>query len=350
MNKLTKFGIAALLALGAIRGNAATTNYWVQNVNLKLSAYVQVKSDVLRGTLPTKQFLAFLSGITNPALINGQTVVQSTNPTYPYITIEVTNSPYLPITASPPDDLPRGYTLTTDYVVSPDDGVTLYTNNVNFNAPVTYSFQNAVTVPTNRTAYLFPQLPAASVTAVWTNHGPGVVFALSGYITSNTVSTVTNYVHGTNPDFTRQPGAKLLFITPYVGGTNYPSKYVVRYRNGRQNVDVDVSSFISEAYGSPFTTVSQQLYAGGPLRIYAFSGIDFNNGAGTSLSFLGFDTQTWSRPPAKSASLAGTILKGRTIDVANYSGFISGHIQDKTFNYSPVVVRGSVTFSNGKFE
>jgi len=49
-----------------------------------------------------------------------------------------------------------------------------------------------------------------------------MVFALSGWVTTNVVSTATNYTYRKNPDFTKLPGAKLLYVTPVVDGTNQP--------------------------------------------------------------------------------------------------------------------------------
>lgn len=359
MKNIVKSGLAGLVFFAALAaGQAATTNYWVQNVNFKLTAYVQSGERALRGSLPTKQFLALLSGVTNPALASVRAVVPSTNNYYTNLTVEVTNFWALPITASPPDDLPRSYTVTSDYVVSPDNGATLYTNNVNFTndlvvtrgdgARVFYTFRNAVTVPTNRTAYLWPGLPADSITATWTNHGPGVVFALNGYVLTNSVGTTTNYTYGTNPDFTRQPGAKLLLVTPIIGGTNYPSRYVVRYKSGKADVDVDVSSFLYD--GSLYTSVTDLVYPGAPYRLYGYSEVDFNNQAGTSLSLVGYDTQVWDKPPGKGTGINAAVLRQRKMEVDNYAGYVSGQVQDRKFSHAAIIVRGSFTVSGGKLE
>jgi len=344
-----------LLALAATHARAATTNYWVQNVNLALTAYVQAKDQVLQGTLPTKQFITFLSGITNPALVSAQTEVQVTNTVYTNLTVEATNFWLLPT-----NDLPRSYTVTSDYVVTPNGGLTFYTNNINFtndivvtrtsDTNVTYTFNNAVTVPTNRTAYLFPELPAGSLTAVWTNHEPGMVFALSGWVTTNVVSTATNYTYRKNPDFTKLPGAKLLYVTPVVDGTNQPSKYVVRYRDGRRNVDTDVSAFMGEYEGSPYQSVYQFLRIGAQTRMYAFTQIDFNNGAGTSFNFLGFDTQVWGSLTSKGTVVSPSVLKQRKMTAGNFSGYITGTVQDRTFSYSTAIVKGTISISGGQLE
>ena len=217
--------LGVLLVLGAAHTKADTTNYWVQNVNLALTAYVQGNNQILQGSLPTKQFLSFLSGITNPAVVGyPRTVVPVTNNFYTNLTVQAAQFWLLPDLAVPPENMPRSYTVTSNYVLTPDAGLTSYTNNINFTNDVVvtrtggtnpaYAFYNAVTVSSNKTAYLFPELPAGYITAVWTNPGPGAVFVLSGSVLTNSVGTRTNYTYGNNPDFTRQAGAKLLLITP----------------------------------------------------------------------------------------------------------------------------------------
>jgi hypothetical protein len=359
MKSIIKLGISGLLlATGLVQSEAATTNYWVQNVNLKITGYVQSNERTVHGTLPTKQFLAFLSGVTNPALASVSSVGPTTNNYYTNLTVEVTNFWLLPTTAAPPADLPRSYTVTSNYVVTPNNGVTYYTNNVNFTndlivtrgdgTNVFYTFRNGVTVPTNRTAYLFPDLPADSITATWTNHGPGIVFALNGYVLTNSVGTKTNYSYAKNPDFTQQPGAKLLLVTTIIGGTNYGSRYVVRYKSGKEDVDVDVSNFMYD--GSTYISVYETFYPGAPTRVYGYSEVDFNNQAGTSFSFVGYDIQVWDQPSGKGSSLNTTVLRQRKMDAQNYAGYVSGQIGNRKFNYTPIVVRGSITLSGGKLE
>ena len=352
--------MGALFTLGAIQTEAATTNYWVQNVNLALTAYVQLNGQVIHGTLPTKQFIAFLSGIPNPALVSSQTTVPVTNTFYTNLTVEAAGFWLLPSTGLPPADFPRSYTVTTNYVLTPDGGLTFYTNNIDFTndivvtrasgTNVTYTFNNAVTVSTNRTAYLFPELEAASLTAVWTNPGPGAVFALSGYVITNAVGTTTNYTYASNPDFTKQRGAKLLCITPLVDGANLPSKFVVRYTAGGKNVDTDVSTFLHEYSGSPYTSVSQSIGNGTLTSIYAFTGINFDNQAGTSFNFVGFDTQLWGILASKGGVLSHSVLKNRRMAAGNYSGQVTGSIQARTFKNSTTIVKGTISINGGKIE
>jgi hypothetical protein len=360
MIKVGTLGI--LLALGTAPIQAETTNYWVQNVNLALTAYVQVNSQIIQGSLPTKQFLAFLSGITNSALVSSQSVVAVTNSVSTNLTVEATNFWLLPTNAAPPGDLPRSYTVTTDYVLTPDGGISFYTNNINFtndivvtrtlDANVTYTFNNAVAVSASQTAYLFPELPAASITAVWTNSEPGTVFVLSGSATTNVVGLSTNYTYAKNPDFTKLSGAKLLFITPMVGGTNLASRYVVRYqdKSTKKNIDTDVSAFLGEGSSSPYLYVSQSGAVGAQSYMYAFTQIDFNNRAGTSFSFAGFDMQTWSTAVAKGKVVSESVLKQRTMTVGNFVGSITGSVQNRTFSDATTIVKGTITISGGKIE
>ena len=107
MNRMIKLGtMGVLLALGSTQARAAATNYWVQNVNLALTAYVQVGGQIISGSLPTKQFIAFLSGVTNPALVSSQTACCSNQPgVTTNLFVEVTNFWLLPITQAPPGDL-----------------------------------------------------------------------------------------------------------------------------------------------------------------------------------------------------------------------------------------------------
>jgi len=360
MKRMFELGtLGVLLALGAAQSKAATTNYWVQNVNLALKAYVQGNNQIFQGTLPTKQFLAFLSGATNTAQVASQTVVPVTNSVFTNLTVEVTNSWLLPITAAPPGDLPRSYTVTSDYVLTPDGGLTYYTNNVNFtndivvsrnsSTNVTYAFYNYLSISSTQNAYLFPELPASPITAAWTNHGPGSVFVLSGSVHTNAVGTKTNYTYGKTPDFTKQSGAKLLYITPMVDGTNLPSRYVVRYREGRTTVDVDVSAFLKDR-SSPYVAVYQYIPVGKQTSMFAFSEIDFNNQAGTSFNFNGFDTQSWGELASKGNVLSHSVLKKRKMDASNYRGYLNGQVQDRTFNYATTVVEGTISISGGKIE
>ncbi len=349
--------VGAFLTLGATQTQAATTNYWVQNVNLALTAYVQLGGQIVQGTLPTKQFLAFLSGVTNTALRGSPIVVPATNFVGTNVTLEVTNLWFLP-TNTPPD-LPRSYTVTSDYVVTPDAGANYYTNNINFTndllitrttATNTYRFQNAVTLTNGQSAYVFPDLPAYTVTAVWaTNYGSDTVFDLSGTVYSNVVSTTTNYTHGTNVDFTKVSGAKLIYVTPMVGGTNLPSRFAVRYRSGSTNVDVDISSFLFESSGSPYLAVIQSMPYMARSFTEALSGLYFYNGTGTYLQFQGFDTQVWSAVLSRTNLLSPSILIQRKMTVF-CGGAITAKIGTSTFNGSTTIGTGTITVSGGKLE
>jgi hypothetical protein len=362
MKRIFELGaIGALLALGAAQTQAATTNYWVQNVNIAVTAYVQSGGQIIQGTLPTKQFLAFLSGLTNTALVSSQVVVPITNLVATNLTVEVTNLWFLPMTAAPPGDLPRSYTVTTNYVVTPDAGAHYYTNNINFTNDLlitrarainTYQFQNSINLTNGQSAYFFPGLPAFSVTAVWTtNYGSDTVFTLTGVEYTNVVGTTTIYTYGANPDFTKQPGAKLMYVTPIVGGTNQPSRFVVRYKSGKANVDVDVSSLLKETSGSPYLVVSQYAPYGTQFAMDGFSSIDFNNvyGATTYLRFMGYDTQVWSPISLKGTVVSPSVLKQRNM-IVGYGGAITGQIQARTFNNSTTILKGTFTINGGRLE
>jgi hypothetical protein len=321
---------------------------------------VQVNGQIVSGALPTKQFLAFLSGVPNPALVNSQTVVPLTNTVYTNLTVEATGFWLLPAGDLSPAELPRSYAVTTNYVVTPDAGLTFYTNNINFtndvvvtrttDTNVTYTFRNSVTVPTDRTAYLFPELPASDLTAVWTNRGPGTAFVLSGYVITNVPGTTTNYTYANNPDFTKVAGAKLLYITPVVDKINLPSQYVVRYRNGRSDVDTDVSTFLSESPNSPYQALYDTSAVGGNTFLCALSQIDFDNQAGTSFDFVGFDTQLWGPLIYKGSVLSSSVLKQRKMTAGSFSGYITGTVQSRTFSRSPAMIKGTISISGGKIE
>jgi hypothetical protein len=178
------------------------------------------------------------------------------------------------------------------------------------------------------------------------------VFVLHGQFFTNVVGTGTNYTYGENPDFSKLPGTKLLFITPIVDGTNLQSRYVVRYKEGSKNVDIDVSNFLREYSGSPYLAVYQVITSVGPaqVRVSAFSEIDFNNQAGTSFYFNGFDAQTWTALASKGTVLSHSVLKQRKMDASNYIGNLTGQIKDRTFKNSTTVVKGTITINGGKVE
>jgi hypothetical protein len=357
---ILKFALIGIVSvLGDVQTKAATTNtnYWVQNVNIALNAYVQQGGNAVHGTLNTKQFIAFLSGITNTAIISSEIDnVPITNSVVTNLTIAVTNFWLLPVTASPPDDLPRSYTVTSNYVVTPDGGLTFYTNNVNFTNDIvvnrttatnaTYTFNNLVSISSTQSAYVFPELPANSVSAAWTNDGPGSVFLLSGAFYTNIVGTTTNFVYGRNPIFTNFPGCKLLFVTPMTGGFNLPSRYVVRYTVGRTNVDTDISNFMFESPSSPYVSVTQ-IATLNVIFVSAFSEVDFDNSTGTSFKFVGFDSQMRSPIIVKTNVLSPSVIKQRKITVGNYGGQINWQIQDQKFNNATAVVSGTIMVSGG---
>ena len=247
--------------------------------------------------------------------------------------------------------------------MTPDGGLTRYTNNIHFtndvlvnrieDTNVTYSFQQRCdsSPPIGRPTSSQSCLPMY-LRAVWTNHGPGTVFVLSGSVPTDVPGWTTNYTYtyAKNPDFAKLPGAKLLYITPVVAGTNLPSKYVVRYRDGGKNIDTDVSAFLGETRGSPYYSVSQALPGGAVIQLYAFSEIDFDNQAGTSVRLIGFDTQVWGALTSKGSVVSPSVLKQRKMAVGNDSGLLTGSVQDRTFKNSPVIVKGTISISGGKIE
>jgi len=84
--------------------------------------------------------------------------------------------------------------------------------------------------------------------------------------------------------------------------------------------------------------------------MYAFTQIDFNNGAGTSFNFLGFDTQVWGSLTSKGTVVSPSVLKQRKMTAGNFSGYITGTVQDRTFSYSTAIVKGTISISGGQLE
>lgn len=245
MNRTIQTSLAGvLLALGTVRTQAGstTTNYWVQPVNFTLKAYITYGNAGLMTSLGTKQFLGFLSGLTNTE------VVASTFHT------DVTNCPFLPT-----NNFPATLVVSNNYVVSANGRN--YTNNVSFanhvvvteasTTPVTYVFANTVGVASNVTAFLTSPAVSEATAVLVTTNGPGTVFSLWG----------TNY--GVNPNFASLPGAKLVCKTPVVvaispSGTNITQlnpTFSVRYGSKAEPVDVPVNTFLSQ--GQTFMSVNQ---------------------------------------------------------------------------------------------
>jgi len=335
-----------ILALGPARAGAGTTNtnYWVQPVTLTLNAYVQVGPNVLDGVLPTKQFLAFLSGLTNSEIVTG------TNYT---TTATVTNSPFLPT-----NSFPATVSLTDDYVVT-YAGFS-FTNNVSFTNPVvltrtgaanpSYTFSNAVPLAAGVTAYLFPSAPAAQLTATLvTTNGPGTVFSLSGTLAAG------EPVYGTNPNFAALSGAKLLLKTPLVvsmtsSNTNITflsAIFVVRTGSGTKLVDTPVNTFFH--LGSTYISVTQSVGNLTTGRL-AFDEVDFTTLQGTSFNMIGFDEQTIGHVTLKSKMVVTGVVTQRKMTVSNYQGQLTGKIADATFQGDTAVVNGTIIFGQGTAE
>ena len=364
MNRILKSVLLGiLLTTGLARTIAGPTNttyytnYWVQPVNFALTAYVQSGLDVISGTLPTKQFLSFLSGLTNSNLILG---------TNYQVTGEVTNSSFLPANQFPPT-----FTVTDDYVLTNSDGTT-YTNNSSFTqaitftetvtSPVTYVFSNLVNVASNVTAYVFPALAAGQLTAVLvTTNGPGTVFALTGTGTNGTT------LYGTNANFAQFPGTKLLYRTPMVvtvtswttnAGTKsvtssitnaslLSSEFLARYTSGKTQVDTPLDGFFKER---PYISVAPAV-PGIITGKLVFAEIDFSTvPSGTYFNFVGFDTQTWGILTAKHKPGAVNFENQRRIIASNYGGQISGTVQSRTFTSATTLVTGTITISRGTME
>jgi hypothetical protein len=84
--------------------------------------------------------------------------------------------------------------------------------------------------------------------------------------------------------------------------------------------------------------------------MYAFTGIDFDNHAGTSFNFVGFDTQLWGAPRGKGNALSNPVLKQRKMAVGNYGGSVTGQVQARKFTYATTVVKGTISITGGRLE
>jgi len=257
MKHLINLAMTGLLTtLGLVRaaaGSTSTTNYWVENVNFSLTAYAQVGQNVLIGSLPTKQFLFFLSGLTNTGIITG------------------TNG----------------------------QGVTLYATNANF------AKQSG--------AKLLYKIPIVT-----------------------TITTASTNITATSTNITRA-STNFSFLTP---------TFVVRYGSGKTQVDTSVDAFITDA---SYNTVSQS-YGSLVLGKYTFSELNFNTQTGTSFNFVGFDTQTCGSVTTKAKLTVTGVVKQRKIVASNYSGQLTGKIQDTTFNAATTTVTGTITIDSGTLE
>jgi len=358
--KLVMAGL--LLAIAPARTIADSTNYWVQPVNFALTAYVQYGANVvLHGALPTKQFLGFLSGLTNTGVVAGYQTnyLAVTNTVTNSLTINVTNAAFLPA-----NDFPALFQVTNQYVLTL--GTNTYTNDVPLTCtetatnPVTYFFENTVVI-SNATAYVVPSLSnlvTGLVTAVLvTNDSQETIFALTGIVSNSVPGTqpqvITNYAM--TPDFTKQSGAKLLYVTPIVTSSSNFSlgtpTFVVRYKSGRTNVDTRVQAFFRQFQ---YTGVSQAISGAAASAAYACSEIDFfsqpTKQVGTYFNLIGFDTQSLGVVVYKGKPLAKGVIRQRKITVTNYGGQISATVEARKFVDATTVVTGVVTFGNGAVE
>jgi len=404
MKRTIKLGaIGIWIALGAAQAIASsitdyprTTNYLVENVTFTLTGYVSNNGVAVPVALPTKQFIAFLSGVTNQITVVSGTSYPTNISTFSNVTVLVTNCWLLP-TNDFATNFGYSYVYVGDYGVTPDNGVTYYTNNIDFtndvamersieNGVVSYAFNNAVAVSNGQTAYLLTNLPASYLTAAFvTNGGTNTVFALSGSVPTNVPSSgvnyTTNYTTNTTPLFTNYPDAKLLYVIPTVSFyTNYPTgtstnkhgkttvvktnafsgvigyplgpvlppKFVVRYTSGKTNVDTDVSYFFPPPSSSSYPSTQENL--GFATEVIAFTEIDFNNYAGTVFSFYGYDIQLWGPLIYNGNEICiSSVLRQRQM-TAEGAGQIGRLAQQNTVSNAPTVVTGTIFIGNGYIE
>jgi hypothetical protein len=336
-----------------------------------MTAYVQYGDGFISGTLPSKQLLTFLSGVTN--LFN---VLQTiTNVTVTNLTVNVADSPYLPST-----NFPQVYDLTNDYVVT--SGFFSYTNNSQFtndieftqltNAPVTYTFNNVVELTNGQSTYLFPNLQASLVTAVLSTNSTetNAIFALSGVVTN--ISTTK--IYDVFPDFSKQRGAKLICVTPIqtqtillTNGvtTNIVSAlqklYMVRYSIGKTVTNFDVSACFGEEAqsGTISTKLSSITLASCGLTRFAmdttlnlFGAYPPNPGVTIDMT-AGFDYQQSGALISKGKIVPiitpGGVIKARKLSGGG-QGQVNGQIVNRTFNQATTLYNGSITFTGGHLE
>jgi hypothetical protein len=366
VKSIIKFAIMAIgVALASPEAGAASTNYWVQNVNYALNGFIQVNNQVFPGTIVTKQILGFLSNTTNlnNVLLYQTNLVAVTNSALTNMTVQVTNSPFLPS-----GSFPTNFVVTNGYVVTV--GGQSVTNDIvltqTTNQPPTYTFTNGLAASGNQSAYLFPQLPATLVTAVLVTNSTDTIFALTGRIAVPVVATNANPVpvsYQVNPDFTKLKGAKLIYVVPIVDVTNnLAGRYKVRYSVGKTNNDVDVDGFFTDSVGSqvgiPRTGFTVPRYSRSELTFdstfpstfnFAGSVYSYPRQPGTGLRLTGLDIQ--SRGLVLSGrSLAGVeILKQRKLSGGG-DGELTGQIQVRNFNKAPIALSGTITFSGGRLE
>ena len=401
MKRIFNLALVGLwLALGSFQAQSAlTTNYWVQNVNFSLTAYVQYGNLVVVGTIPTKQIISFLSGLTN-----GNTIVSSSNSVTTLtnsngstnVTVSVANVDFLPTGTF----FPGGIVITNDYVVTL--GTTNYINHTNFDNdiiltrtstnPPTYSFTNSFTIPTNQTAYFFPEIPADYLTAALDTNltvlGETNVYDISGSTNYQYTYSTTNPItlaYGSLPVFPKN--SKLIYVTPVVAGflytntytiidhgvpvttnvstvatSNLTSSFMVRYSNGNNVSNCDVTSFFA-AYDS-IVVENNQIYNEPPV-VYNQPGVNvprymlncilFSTGTPNFnpqnyCSFCGFETQTRGKIPSLGYAVDGGVIKQRRL-TGGGSGILTGNFPPKyNFSSANTALSGSITFSGGHLE
>jgi hypothetical protein len=329
MKQLVKFGVAAVLAAGLVQAGAATTNYWVQNLNAALTVYAQSGTSIAKASVPTKSLINLMSGVTvtDTNIIVGYTTNFTTVTNSVQATNGVTETNYdiftqaVPTNGFPTNGFPVAYTVTnivrtlgtnsfTNSVV-----LTLTTNDVTTNgALVTFTFTNTLGTFTNTASTnVVPIVAFANATNIITavetgTNGP--VFALQGVtavVTNTTFVTnstqVPKYQQTTTPDFTSSSykSAKLLAKTPIVSGVAQPMIIVVRTGTAKAPFDYDVTGFFAGGQGQSLSSTKN-----GTTTKISFSEIKFSSPTGTILDVLGLENQTKgnikSTKPAVTAS------------------------------------------------
>lgn len=314
MKKLVKLMLVGLAATTATIGVRAQT--YEQNVNVALIAQVQTADNTVKKVaLNTKAIISLLSGIDNIVTNN--------------FDLFVTNSVDTP-EPLPAYPFPSSVVASDNYVITVD-GQT-YTNNMDFTnaiaftqintSPVTYVFNNAVTVGDGITGYYLPEFPADLVTAelVDTN---GPAYHLYG----STVSPQTT------PTFSST--AKLLAITDLNSGFQ---SFVVREGSRGATVDTDVSAFFG-LYA--YQEVSQSRGTGS--TIYGHIDFSFNNTKGDSFDSQGEATETESALRVRGTDY-GTIRKTFNATVGG-----SGAAATAPLGAGTMVLGGKISMSAGKF-
>jgi hypothetical protein len=353
--------MAIWLLLASHQAGAGSTN-WVQNVNYALNGFIQVNDQLLPGTIVTKHILGFLSNATNfnNALRYQTNFVAVTNSTLTNLTVQVTNSLFLPFGSFPTNFVvPNGsVVIVGNQSITNDVVLTQITNE-----PPTYTFTNGLAVSGNQSVYLFPKLPATLVTAVLVATNDETVFALSGRIAVPAVITNVDLVplsYQVNPDFTKLKGAKLIYVIDLT--TNLEGVFKVRYSVGKTVADVDVNGFFTDSVGSQvgihrigfsisrysrseliFDSTFPSTITIGPFII------PFNRQAGTRLRLTGLDTQTHGLVLNGRSEISADTLKQRKLSGGG-DGELTGQIQIRDFQSSAIAFSGTITFSGGRLE